>query len=150
MMSVKEFNPEYPPNENLEETLSSYINWLLQDDAIVRRVVLVNEIAVGHIALTTPHGYLEKYFDEHNIVSTMSNGFGEISKFYVHPNHQNKGLGLLLLNDVINESEKQSKQPALSILSTATDAIQLCQSVGFVEVGSVMRSNGKNNIYIKE
>lgn len=61
-------------------------------------------------------------------------GLHRLNKLYIHPDHQNRGLGTALLSQLIEHAEKRGAVLTLSVLRP-NPAIRLYQRLGFTVTG---------------
>ena len=71
------------------------------------------------------------------------NGTGEVS-FYVHPDHQGKGLGTLILKDLIRTGREKGFRTLVSrITGNSAASIHLHKKLGFSDIGTMKKAGEK-------
>lgn len=138
----------YPPRADVEATPGGFAFWLLSEDVLGRWVAIVDGQAAGHISITAPHPYLTRALEEIGQTPSAPGGFCEVSKFFVDPAVQGRGVGAALFDAALGFARGEGLQPALAVVDTSLAARRFYGHHGMTEAGSFNGVHGGNFVFV--
>lgn len=135
LISLRHSGDPYPPQQDASDDAESLFAWLMNETGVHQFVALINDEVAGHISLANPHLYLTNHLTEFHASSSTVNGFLEISKFFVSPDFQNRGVGSALFKKAVETATNSGYSPALAVIDTSLDAIHFYKKHRLVELG---------------
>jgi GNAT superfamily N-acetyltransferase len=138
----------YPPRADVDATPGDFAYWLLSEDVLGRWVALDDDRVAGHISIAAPHPYLTDALGNLDQECSSAGGFCEVSKFFVDPNVQGKGVGAALFDAAFSFARSQGLQPALAVVDTSLAARRFYARHGMTEAGSFHGIHGENFVFV--
>lgn len=138
----------YPPRRDVNATPGDFAFWLLSEDVLRRWVALVEGQVAGHISITAPHPYLTGALEGMGQVPAAPNGVCEVSKFFVDPAVQGRGVGAALFDSALRFARREGLQPALAVVDTSLAARRFYAHHGMTEAGSFQGIHGENFVFV--
>ncbi|GAA4034487.1 hypothetical protein GCM10023063_18180 [Arthrobacter methylotrophus] len=132
----------------MKAAISDFAYWLLSEEVLGRWVALIDGQVAGHIALTAPHPYLTDALASMDQVPVEPDGFCEVSKFFVDPDAQDRGVGAALFDAAIGFARSQGLQPALAVVDTSLAARRFFGRHGMTEAGSLRGIHGEKFVFV--
>lgn len=150
LLAVRCADPNYPPPRDADATKESFTRWLLQEEPLARWVAIEGGTVVGFVQLVAAHEYLTKHLEQWNYDALAPNGFVEISKLFVAPDRQRRGIGAQLLASACALAWSMERQPALAVVVTSQKALDLYEEEGMRVIGTFFGIHGENRVMVDE
>jgi cystathionine gamma-synthase len=134
--SVRAAGGTYPP-AYVPSDPDAIAEWLERYPASVRLVAKVDEVEVGHVQLSAIEETdldLPSALDASGAYNPA--GIVEVARLFVHPEHRRSGVGRALLRAAARAGWHLGYRPALCVMATQPEAIELYRSEGWEAAGS--------------
>lgn len=134
--AVRAAGGTYPP-AYVSENTDAITEWLERYPASVRLVAQVDGVVIGHVQLAAVEG-ADQDLPSALAASGAYNPSGtiELTRLFVHPAHRRGGVGRLLLRAAARTGWELGYRPALCVMTTQTEAVELYRSEGWEAAGS--------------
>ncbi|MGM0385466.1 MAG: GNAT family N-acetyltransferase [Actinomycetota bacterium] len=135
------------PRERRAAQRRSYAEWFLDSDTLVwgRWVAVLNGRVVGHVAVCEPHDYLrvDDRADPASSIRTL-----EVSRLFVEPRLQGRGIGAEILGRAIDFIEDFGCTPVLAVLAESEGALAMYRRYGWTEIDRFDGTQGENVVMV--
>ena len=136
LTAVRAAGGTYPP-PYVADNAADITEWLERYPAAVRLVAVRNNVVVGHVQLATS----EQTDPDLPAALTATGSYNpdaviELARLFVAPSHRRSGVGRALLRAAVDAGWKMGYRPALCVMVTQTEAIELYQREGWTPGGS--------------
>jgi GNAT superfamily N-acetyltransferase len=115
-----------------------------------RWAALDGETVAGHIAVGALSPELEERLPAMGRVPVAPRGFGEITRFFVDPEHQGRGVGLDLFTAAADYAWNSGLQPVTAVMETSVQARRFCVARGMREAGTFLGRHGVTHVFVDE
>jgi GNAT superfamily N-acetyltransferase len=139
----------YPPIDTASHpfTLS---DWLTSPLFSTRWAALDGDTVAGHIAVGFLSPQLEAQLPAMGRVPVAPRGFGEITRFFVDPEHQGRGVGYDLFTAAASHAWVSGQQPVIAVMETSVQARRFCVARGMRETGTFLGRDGVTHVFVDE
>ena len=136
LQAVRAAGGTYPP-VYVSEDPDAIAEWLERYPACVRLVAEIDGTVVGHVQLTTPEEA------DPDLPSALTDsgaynpaGIVEVARLFVHPEYRRSGVGSVLLRAATRAGWELGYRPALCVMVTQHEAVELYRREGWEAAGS--------------
>lgn len=147
LQEVRQNHPSYPPLNQAGSDEESFLKWFTDEQPIYRLTALLDGEPIGHGSLVDSHGYITRTLSESGFEVEALNSV-EISKLFVSPRAQSKGVASRLLSELTGEALDRGMVAASCILASTTESLALHKKFGFELVNTFAGIDGVNHVLI--
>ena len=146
---VRAMEGAYPPPQDVSGTDASYRSWLLSEPPLASWVATVDGSAVGHIATTRCHDYMERFLRGRIPRGVEARRMLEVGRFFVDPLHQGAGIGTALFETALAFVHDSGSAASLAVIEGSAVARSFYRAHGLTEVGTFEGVHGTNHVFVE-